>query len=171
MEIRPSTLDRSARIGDESAAEFARLMRSRGWKVRESTPEQDRLQHIDFICERGASHYLIDVKGRKASSDTHILIELRGITGRAGSLFGAGYLAFHTKNEFLLVARAALFPVVKNMLGFSVSFKGGFSISLTEKWTTAQPAVAPHIYRRPDRPLEMVTFLPVENVRALAVPF
>lgn len=165
------TLIRSTAIGDESAAEFARVMRSKGWTVRAAPASHDRLKHIDFYCEKDGKVLAVDVKGRKAHSDTHILIEIRGVAGNAGSMFGTGYLAFHTKNEFLLVQRSALFPIVKNLLGFDVSFKGGFNLRISPKWTTERLAVCPMVYHRPDRPHEMVTFLPVENVRALAVEF
>ena len=86
-------------------------------------------------------------------------------------MFGDGYLAFHTGNEFLLIPRAALFAHLKGKLNFTVSFKGGFNLTMSPQWTTERLAVCPMVYRRPDREQEMVTFLPVEEVRALAVEF
>ena len=169
--IRAATLARSTAIGDESAVAFARLMRSKGWKVTPATASHDRLKHVDFYCEKGGKTLPVDVKGRKAHSDTHILIEIRGVAGHAGSLFGDGYLAFHTGDEFLLIPRAALFVTLKEKLGFTVSFKGGFNLTMTPRWTTERLAVCPMVYRRPDREHEMITFLPVEEVRALAVEF
>lgn len=169
--IRPATLARSTAIGDESAAEFARLMRSKGWKVSPAPASHDRLKHVDFYCEKDGKKIPVDVKGRKAHSDTHILIEIRGIKGHAGSLFGEGFLAFHTGNEFLLIPRAALFVRLKEKLGFTASFKGGFNLTMTPQWTTERLAVCPMVYRRPDRAEEMVTFLSLEEARKLAVEF
>ena len=170
-DIRPATLARSTAIGDESAAEFARLMRDKGYRVKQSTPAQDRLKHVDFYCEKDGKVLAVDVKGRKTHSDTHILIEIRGIKGHAGSMFGDGFLAFHTGNEFLIVPRSALFAALKKKLNFSVSFKGGFNLTMAPQWTPDRLAICPKVYRRPDRESEMITFLPVEEVRALAVEF
>lgn len=169
--IRATTLARSTAIGDESAAEFARLMRSKGWNVRPAPPSHDRLKHIDFYCQKDGKTIPVDVKGRKAHSDSHILIEIRGIKGHAGSMFGDGFLAFHTGNEFLLVPRSALFAAMKKKLNFSVSFKGGFNLTIAPQWTPDRLAICPKVYRRPDRESEMITFLPVEEIRALAVEF
>lgn len=169
--IRAATLAKSTAIGDESAAAFARLMRSKGWKVVPAPPSHDRLKHVDFYCTKDGKTLPVDVKGRKAYSDTHILIEIRGVAGHAGSLFGDGFLAFHTRNEFLLVPRAALFATLKEKLGFTVSFKGGFNLTMTPRWTAERLAICPMVYRRPDREHEMVTFLSLEEARKLAVEF
>lgn len=169
--IRPATLAKSTAIGDESAASFARLMRGKGWKVRPAPPSHDRLKHVDFYCEKDGKTIAVDVKGRKAHSETHILIEILGIKGHAGSLFGDGFLAFHTGEGFLLIPRAALFATLKEKLGFTVSFKGGFKLSMVPRWTGERLAVCPLVYRRDDRPHEMVTFLPIEEARKLAVEF
>lgn len=170
MEIRPSTLARSTAIGNAATDEFCRLMRRDGWTVRAASENQDIHCHIDYFATRDGKTASFDVKGNKAGSASMILVELKNVLGRAGWAFGkADYFSFATENGFLHVPRAALFQLLKKMFGFEVSFKGGFSLRHNLRRTSTKFLPAPFYYARDDRPHEMVVFVPVEQIRALAV--
>jgi hypothetical protein len=99
---------------------FKRSAEAEGWRVEESTPQQDMYDHIDFTIEwvglpelhhkrivGDGAKFTVDVKS--GGTDKFVWLEIRNVHGHAGWLYGeADFIAFQREKGFLLVDRKKL---------------------------------------------------------------
>ena len=114
------TSGRCAAMGQSAEDTFAALAKEQGFTVKKSSDHQDRIEHFDFLIEKGGKRYRVEVKSKKGFSILHkgrmirdfFLLEFVGVTGRAGWLYGqADLVAFQEENGFYLVPRKTLVEV------------------------------------------------------------
>lgn len=114
---------RDFRAGENTEAAFERLIKSKGYSVRESTKDEDRLEHFDFTISKGKASYRVEVKGKKRfkifdrgrKTSEFLLVEFTGVTGHKGWLYGnADLVAFQMANDgFLVVPRKTLVKIAE----------------------------------------------------------
>lgn len=103
-------------IGDKAERMFVSLAGKRGYKVRHSTLNENKMSRIDFFLEKNNILKSFDVKARKKISykdssynDNWTWVEFMTADGFPGWLYGeADYIAFEKKDSFLLVDRISL---------------------------------------------------------------
>jgi hypothetical protein len=155
---------RSKKIGDASTTLFFKYATRYVDKVEHSTPKEDMQAHIDVWITIDGKRIPIDLKGEKRYSDEgHFLVEIMNCNGNRGWLFGqATYIAFQQGDSFFLVNRIKLEARVRELLAYTILEPSwhGFKIDLSKtKSVTHQPAKAPEVYTRSDRPNEVVTYI------------
>lgn len=117
--------------GEISEKKFEKILNSRGFKFRKSTPYEDSIYHIDYYACR--THDLknfdknalsFDVKSKKRVSRNNknystdfIWIELKNVKGYDGWLYGSQqFIAFEFENYFLIVNRESLLEKVNSLI-------------------------------------------------------
>lgn len=106
--------------GKRAEKKFIKMMEKRGYDCVKTGKENDRLRHYDVITRNSKIKY--DVKARKKvnrndknPTDKYTWIELKGITGHDGSVFGdADYFAFENGSGFIEIKREILIDFVYN---------------------------------------------------------
>ena len=147
------------------------------YSIRRSTPEEDRLDHIDgYITFKQCTdkrfvgkEFSFDVKETKKvnrSDDTvsydYIIVETQGVTGHPGSLYGKQqYFIFEHKDNWLIVQRQKLVSLVKENVCLDPE-----AYILKERGIKIEPYIQ---YRRPDsdrwgKRNDRVVYLPIEDV-------
>lgn len=148
------------------------------YSIRKSTPEEDRLDHIDgYITFKKCTdkrfvgkEFSFDVKETKKvnRSDAnvsydYIIVETQGVTGHPGSLYGKQqYFIFEHKDAWLIVQRQKLVGLVKENVDTD-------DFILKTKDVVVEPYVQ---YRRPDsekwgKRNDRVVYIPFEDVLPL----
>lgn len=151
---------------------FLTFAKMRGYNAQKSRPEQDMFAHIDYFIthQKNGLKLSVDIKGAKRHSDDGLfLVELKNVRGDRGWLFGrADIIAFQYRNSFVMVRRNDLFALVKSKMGLEITTKEGFNINVTKGMEGYNRlAICPSWYRRGDRPLEMVTFLEIQDIEKI----
>ena len=145
-----------------SCQSFYATMKAAGWNVRPASENEDKFQHIDYHISRNGKNVKIELKSQKRGTESNLfLIELLGITGQLGWLFGKADLVCFDCGEsgFLFVNRSKLYLKIREIFGFYVS-KAGISFDKrTQVVDRPQDAIAPLIYRRSDRKLEAICYI------------
>lgn len=108
------------KYGKDSEKRFIEFMQSNGCEVTKSSTHDDIYSHFDYYVKKGNHTYKFEVKGKKKNrrsdqkqSDDITWIELKGITGHNGWVFGqSDYIAFEHNNGFLLVKREKVVEIV-----------------------------------------------------------
>ena len=148
--------DTSVKMGNVAETRFIACMKAHDIKCEKSNRNQDRLEHWDFKIK---GEYRIEVKSRKKWSrgatnpcDDIVYVEFRGITGKAGWLYGkADFIAFERPEGFMVIKRTDLVTLAE--------------VSVQDVWSD-RPALYKK-YKRYDRPDECVTVLPIGDVLSL----
>ncbi|MFZ9998546.1 MAG: hypothetical protein ACO3HP_03820 [Candidatus Nanopelagicaceae bacterium] len=104
-------LAHSQAIGNKAefviAPEFLAHM---GWEYRQSSAEENRIHHFDYIVSRGNVEYKVEVKAPKTCKHpTHsllrpVLLEYTGITGHPGWLRGKADVILQVTSDDSLIA-------------------------------------------------------------------
>jgi len=153
----------SLEIGESAQSQFAEIARRKGWVVRAAPGECDRNEHWDFLIEKGAQKFKVDVKSRKrigrqdtAFQDEWLWIELHSVRKNdPGWLYGgqSNLIAFETANAFVIVQRTDLMHLAETL----VDFNSAVSISSEAKYK---------VYSRPRRH-DKITLLELKKVKTL----
>ena len=113
--------------GNRAENRFAQIAIGYKLKVKQANFDEDTKKHFDLVIENSKGmKRRVDVKSMKTISretnvlqDDYIWLELHGVNhGNNGWIFGgkANYIAFETKNEFLLVPRFKLAEFAKKII-------------------------------------------------------
>lgn len=110
-------------MGRDAAERFIKMAKDRGFDVTLANSQQDRLEHWDVCITKPdlGIDTKIEIKSMKRKNrwdnkpqSEWICVELKGITGYPGWLYGkADVMAFEIETGFLLVAREELVEVVE----------------------------------------------------------
>lgn len=149
----------SQEVGAKAESLFAEIYKSRGKELRKANTKQDKFEHIDFFFANGES---VDVKARKkinrknkAAQDDLIFVEIKNVSGKNGWLHGkADWIAFERENDFVIVSRKELVKLVDFLVD-------------KEKWVDKTENALYKVYRRWNRPNEMVTLLKMKDILKL----
>ena len=106
-------------LGAKAEADFYKLACKKYKKVVKSTLDQDRFDHVDFICKFNnnpkSPQKKIEVKSIKGFSKRHskqsewLWVEFKNVSGKSGWLYGkADMIAFELEKHFLVVDRKDL---------------------------------------------------------------
>lgn len=103
-------------IGSEAHNKFKQLAKRKGFKVDDSSKEQDIFEHIDLFLTKEDKTYSFDIKAMKkinrydsSSQDKMIYVEFKNVRGNAGWLYGkAQFIVFETTSTFEIVHRESL---------------------------------------------------------------
>lgn len=117
----------SVAIGEQGETLFEQVAKERGWTVIKATDTQNYKEHWDYALRQDNDVYYVDVKGLKRENrrahqdDKKIPIELMGITGYPGWLYGkATHIAFLVKEGFVFVDRIKLVNKVEEIIDVNV---------------------------------------------------
>jgi len=111
----------SGEIGYRAEQLYKELAINHGFKVTDSTSDQDRVEHWDWLLKKKNFHR-VEVKAMKRMygsppQDKFTWIELQGITAYPGWLYGkADVIAFQEKEWFRSVKRVALVRIVEEYI-------------------------------------------------------
>ena len=103
-------------IGNEAHNKFKQLAKRKGFKVDDSSKEQDMFEHIDLFLTKEDKTYSFDIKAMKkinrydsSSQDKMIYVEFKNVRGNEGWLYGkAQFIVFETTSTFEIVHRESL---------------------------------------------------------------
>ena len=120
----------AASIGSKSERLFIGLASKRGFEVKHSSPQQNKIQKIDFYLTKNDVTKGFDVKARKKLSASHqnynddwMWVEFKNADGFKGWLYGeADYIAFEKKDYYLIVDRISLLNFSLKAVDFSKEF-------------------------------------------------
>lgn len=175
MKINENYLARCAKIETNSIAAFKSFLKNILWQFgSETDAKTDMEKHIDcYVYGIAGAKTSVDIKGLKREiSQGRVLVELQNVQGRRGWLFGqADLIAFQISDyDFLMVPRNALFKLAKSVCGFDVFTKGNFTVVMKgQQVSDINACNGTSWYCRPDRPKEKVVFLPLEEIKKIAL--
>ena len=105
---------------------FIQIAHSKGYKVCLSNPNQDMNEHWDYELSKDGKSFKVEVKAMKkikrsdpTPQDKYAWIELHGVREwDEGWLYGgkSDYIAFETRNSFILVGRKRLIDYINTRL-------------------------------------------------------
>lgn len=118
-------------MGERSQIAFEKMALAHGWKVKNSTEDQDINEHWDFLIEKNGESYRVDVKSMKREQetedvqDTWTWIEFQSVRENdRGWLFGsADLIAFERSKSFVIVKRTDLIDLVYNIVDMNSRVK------------------------------------------------
>lgn len=148
------TNDFSLNNGQNAENAFAVLAISKGYLVRESNPNEDRIGHYDFTLSKGGKNLKVEVKSKKMFRILHkgrmiadfFLVEFLGVAGFAGWTYGkADVFAFEWDNGFYLVPSRTFREVAEKLC--------------TNEWVTDKKNMLYKRYGRKDRQDEVSAIL------------
>jgi len=84
--------------GNPGEVTFKRAMNERGWVVISSSEEQNRYEHIDYLCYKCKWKIAVEVK-RANDSFNNLVMQLIGYYGQPGSLYGKATLLAYVHQE------------------------------------------------------------------------
>ncbi len=118
MDTRRNRYDRgdSLERGDEAEDIFVQLAEMKGWKVTKASAHANIHQHWDFLIEKPAKKFRVDVKARKKIrridsrvQDTWFWVELHGVRN-----YDRGWL-YDGKADLIAVEKIDTFVIVKHL--------------------------------------------------------
>ena len=146
--------------------------------IEKGTEEEDRLKHIDGYLTIH-EHSNPSLEGRRISFDVketkkinrsdekvsydYIIIELQGITGYPGSLFGKQeFFIFEHKDSWLVIRRQGIIDFLKENMDIS---RDGLKNPITKvRGLKVKPF---EMYQRP-RKQDVFVYIPTEDLRSFA---
>jgi hypothetical protein len=177
MNLNKTWLERCGKIEDQSISAFRTFIENTRWVFeRWATKQEDMHNHVDcFIKNFSGQKVAVDIKGLKREiSQGRVLVELMNVQGKRGWLFGkADFLFFQVDEKgFVVVERNKLFQLAKKICGFDVFTKGGFNVAMKgNRVSNIADCNGSSWYCRNDRPKEKVVFLPLEEIKKIALTF
>lgn len=167
----------------EYTKNFARKIRSRGWKFSPATKNEDMYDHIDChvgIVDKGkiVRTIKIDLKGKKYNSRANEgkeeclcqYIEFLNVRGNSGWLFGkADYIAIEGDDKFYCISREDLIKFCEKL--FNVNLRGTTKkietvLLAINEWVNYSNKAHHKLYRRHNR-LDIVTQIDMNDVKAM----
>ena len=154
--------DDSIQRGSEGENNFVKVASTKGYKVHKSSKTEDIHGHIDYWLENEkGDRKSVDVKGRKKGnrSDTKfsedwVWIEFKNVQGKNGWVKGkADFVAFEFENSFLLVKRAELRQLAREL------------IKDRSKRARYGGEAKNVLYSRESRPNELITQIRVADIK------
>ena len=142
------------RKGQNAEDSFHILAKSKGYAVRESRPDEDRIGHYDFVISKDGKSYKVEVKSKKLFHIRHkgrmisdfFLVEFVGVAGFAGWSYGqADLFAFEEENGFYLVPAKTFREVAEKLC--------------SNEWVTDKKDMLYKRYGRKDRQDEVSAIL------------
>lgn len=120
----------SAEIGSKAERVFAGMAGRKGYAIRPSSNDENRLKRVDFYLEKDGDIKGVDVKARKkicaedkSYSDHWTWVEFKNADGYDGWLYGeADYIAFEKKDYFLLVNIDSLRTLAESLIDKNKEF-------------------------------------------------
>jgi len=120
----------AASIGNKAERLFVAIAGSRGYKVRPSNLNQNKINKVDFFLEKNSVIKGVDVKGQKKIcaydkdySDEWTWVEFKNGDGFDGWLYGdSDYIAFEKKDYFIVVCRLSLVELCERMVDKSKDY-------------------------------------------------
>ena len=152
----------SLELGERAENLFVSLAKNLGWKVSPASKDENIDEHWDYLIEKDALAFKVEVKSRKRISrdddgtqSEFTWVELHGVRpADAGWLFGkADLIAFEKENSFILARKADLLAVVNE------------KVNLVAKVSEPKDAVY-KIYKRDGRK-DKLTLLPMDDIEAV----
>jgi hypothetical protein len=150
-------------MGEKAEDVFARIAAQKGWKVTTASNYANINDHWDFLIQKGAERYRVDVKGMKRLSrhdsgvqDNWIWIELHGVREHdRGWLYGgkADLIAFEKKGSFVIARRDDLIKLVEQLVDMN---------TIVHSAKDARYKV----YSRPGRP-DRITMIETEKLASI----
>jgi hypothetical protein len=119
-----------AEIGSKSERVFAALAGGRGYTIRASSNEENRIKRVDFYLEKDKEIKGFDVKARKKIcaadkkyADHWTWVEFKNADGYDGWMYGeANYIAFEKENHFLVVCTKSLRELAESLIDRSKEY-------------------------------------------------
>ena len=152
----------SLELGENAEQFFILLAVRLGWKISASTSEENINEHWDYLIEKGAAKFKVEVKSKKritrSDKDTQqdlTWIELHGVRPKdTGWLFGrADLIAFEKEDCFMIVKKADLLKMVNK------------KVDLVGKVANPKDALY-KIYKRKGR-RDKLTLLPFRDIEEI----
>ena len=148
----------SLELGEGAENLFIVLAVRLGWKVSASSSEENIHDHWDYLIEKEALSYKVEVKSKKRiqrgedrSQHDFVWVELQNVRGETGWLFGkADLIAFEKEKTFLIVKKPDLLKTVNK------------KVNLVEKVKSPKDALY-KIYKREGRK-DKLTLLPMKDI-------
>ena len=165
---------------------FERLCRAKGWTFKRSTKNDDMRNHVDgyvtiYNGNRAVRTFSVDLKGDKYNSRRNNgvkdclcqYVEFLNVNGDKGWLFGkAEYIAVLNEdlNGFYLISRVDIITFCEKL--FSVDLSGTIGeirhcLDDLNCWTESVEMSMHKLYRRHDRPDEIVTQIDYNDIQIL----
>ena len=147
------------------------------YEIRKGTQNEDYYDHIDgYLKINECSNQRL--KGREISFDVketkkknrqdsdvcydYIIVELQGVKGHKGSLYGKQeYFIFEHKNSWLVIRRQAIIDFLKESMDLSVNGLKDYTL----KTRDVEP-VEYEIYRRVGRD-DRIVYIPLDDILTL----
>ena len=150
-------------MGEKAEDVFARIAAQKGWKVTTASNYANINDHWDFLIQKGAERYRVDVKGMKRFSrydpgvqDNWIWIELHGVREHdRGWLYDgkADLIAFEKKGSFVVVRRDDLIKLVEQLVDMNTTVHSAKDARYK-------------VYSRPGRP-DRITMIETEKLAGI----
>lgn len=128
--MKRNTYDKSncLEMGEEAETLFKELAKSRGVEIKEASGFQNSIEHWDIALRKEGNWYKVEVKARKKlyryekeAQDRYTIIELQGVTGYPGWLYGkADFFAFAREDRFIIVEKNNLIKLVEEKLTLGI---------------------------------------------------
>jgi len=113
-------------IGKEAENLFKKIAIERSYKVIKSIYYEDKYDHWDFLMYKYNIISRIEIKGKKREyrygeqQDKYILIELKGVSGYPGWLYGkADFIGFLCNEGFIIVNRYELEQLLPKLVNLN----------------------------------------------------
>ena len=115
--------------GKDAESKFVNLAQQRGLDIREATAHQNIVDHWDKAIRKDKGRwYRVEIKSMKKinrsdkeSQARYTIIELKGVTGHPGWLYGkSDFFAFEMKNRFIIVAKDELVILIEEQLKLGI---------------------------------------------------
>lgn len=166
MPVNKGSWARSRIEGEETQDEFVEIAKSRGYEVEKANRHEDRVLHFDYKIIKDGKLHRVEVKGMKRLNrrfaerqDEWVTLEFRGIAGYKGWLYGeADFIAFQTHDGFVLVKRDELVKLAEDKIDRT-------------QWVQRSWEAKYKVYKRYDRPQEMVGMVRMQDLLSLSHRF
>ena len=120
----------AASIGNKAERLFISLAGKKGYSVKPSTTEQNRIKRVDYYLKNNSQTKGVDVKSRKRIcaydknyNDNWTWVEFKNADGFNGWLYGeADYIAFEKKDYFLVVDTISLRELCERVIDRSKEY-------------------------------------------------
>jgi len=151
----------AASIGNKAERLFISLAGAKGYSVKPSTTNENKIKRVDYFLEKNSQIKGFDVKSRKKVcaydkeyNDEWTWVEFKNADGFHGWLYGeAEYIAFEKKDYFLVVDTISLRNLAERLINKNKEFVNDCSLAKYR------------IYQRRDQ--EQISLIKTSDIKTL----